>query len=145
MSAAASIKNGCLQLHVKTIAYLDCSVHNLSKRSAEACYFDRKSLPLRSCWNGSPTRRRSRYEKCSSVSLKGRCRLSPYHIDCWACGSTVEIKRVLPTYIVWFKVVFFFPGDDQWDFSLGEKHFQFSYWDVFVTGKLVLKRIKHWM
>ena len=139
MSAAASIKNGCLQLHVKTIAYLDCSVHNLSKRSAEACYFDRKSLPLRSCWNGSPTRRRSRYEKCSSVSLKGRCRLSPYHIDCWACGSTVEIKWVLPTWYCLIQNGIFLP------FSLGEKHFQFSYWDAFVTGKLVLKRIKHWL
>ena len=122
MSAAASIKNGCLQLHVKTIAYLDCSVHNLSKRSAEACYFDRKSLPLRSCWNGSPTRRRSRYEKCSSVSLKGRCRLSPYHIDCWVCGSTVEIKRVLTTYIVWFKMVFFFPF--HWERSIFSFHIE---------------------
>ena len=129
---------------MKTIAYLDCSVHNLSKRSAEACYFDRKSLPLRSCWNGSPTRRRSRYEKCSSVSLKGRHRLSPYHIDCWVCGSTVEIKRVL-TILSDSKWYFSSLGMTNETFHLERSIFSLLYWDAFVTRKLVLKRSKHWM
>ena len=45
-------------------------------------------------------------------------------------------------------MVFIIPGGDRWDFSIGEKHFQFSSWDHLTIeqakGKLCNKMIETW-
>ena len=42
-------------------------------------------------------------------------------------------KFRIPRYKI-SKMVFLIPGNDQWDFSIGEKHFQFSCWDFFLLS-----------
>ena len=47
-----------------------------------------------------------------------------------------------------YKLYFFIPGDDWWDFSIDKKHFQFSSWDHLISeqgkAKLCNKMIETW-